>query len=107
MTFYIKQNDTLPAISAQLVDADGTVPDITGATVKFIMRLTSGGAAKVDASATIVTAATANVKYGWIGADTDTVGDYEGEFEVTLATGGIQTYPNSKYIPIKVMDDIA
>jgi len=107
MTVYMKQNDTLPAITAQLVDADGSIPDLTGATVKFIMRLTSGGAAKVDTSATIVTATTGDVKYSWVAADTDTVGDYEGEFEVTFSGGAIQTYPNSRYFSIKVVDDIA
>jgi len=107
MTVYMKQHDTLPVITAQLVDADGSIPDLTGATVKFIMRLASGGAAKVDTSATIVTAATGDVKYSWIAADTDKVGDYEGEFEVTFNGGAIQTYPNSRYFSIKIVDDIA
>ena len=107
MTVYMKQNDTLPAIIAQLVDADGSIPDLTGAAVKFIMRLRSGGAAKVNASATIIAAATGDVKYSWSAADTDTVGDYEGEFEVTFSGGAIQTYPNSMYFLIKVVDDIA
>lgn len=104
---YIKQNDTLPALVAYLYNPDGSVVDLTGATVKFIMRLTSGGAAKVDTAATVVTATSGYVKYSWVAADTDTVGEYEGEFEVTFSGGAIQTYPNSKYIKIKVVDDIA
>jgi len=107
MTVYIKQNDTSPALTGQLFNPDGSNPDLDGATVKFIMRSTAGGAAKVDSSATIITASTGNVKYVWSAANTDTVGSYEGEFEVTFSGGAVQTYPNKGYIKIEVVDDLA
>lgn len=107
MKTYIKQNDTSPALVGQLFNPDGSNPDLTGATVKFIMRSSSGGAAKVDASATVVTASTGRVKYTWSAGDTDTVGEYEGEFEVTFSGGAVQTYPNKGYLKIEVTDDLA
>jgi len=107
MTFYIKQNDTRPILSATLVNSDGSVPDLTGSTVVFKMRKLGESSAKVDAAAAITGATTGDVQYTWIGANTDTVGSYEGEIQVTFAGGGVQTYPNSKYIEIEIVDDIA
>jgi hypothetical protein len=106
MTIYIKQNDTSPALTGQLFNPDGSNPNLAGSTVKFIMRPAAGGSAKVDASATVVTASTGNVKYSWIAADTDTVGSFEGEFEVTFSGGAVQTYPNKGYLKIEVTDDL-
>lgn len=107
MTFYIKQDDTSPELQATLKDADGTAIDLTGATVRFHMRQSGSTTAKVDAAATVVTAASGIVKYTWSAADTDTEGRFEGEFEVTYADGSIETVPNTGYIPIRIRGDIA
>jgi 5-hydroxyisourate hydrolase-like protein (transthyretin family) len=108
MAFYIKQNDTRPEIAATLINADGTKVDLSGATVKFLMRKVNATAATVDASATVTDATNGKVKYTWIAADTTTIGEYEGEFQVTYGGGGgIQTFPNNRYIEIEITDDIA
>ena len=107
MTFYIKQNDTRPIMSATLIDGNGSTVNLDGATVAFKMRAVGGSTAKVDASASIAEATKGKVTYTFTASDTNTVGEYEGEFEVTFAGGGIQTYPNNKYIEIEVVDDIA
>jgi hypothetical protein len=107
MTFYIKQNDTKPAIAATLIDSDGSIPSLTGATVSFKMRKVGEASATVDSSASVTSADNAEVTYAWIASDTATVGSYEGEFEVTYSTGGIQTFPNNGYIEIEIVDDIA
>ena len=39
-------------------------------------------------------------------SDTASIGSFRGEFEVTFATGLIETYPNSGYISIQITDDI-
>jgi hypothetical protein len=107
MTFYIKQNDTRPIITANLVDGNGAAVNLDGASVAFKMRKVGATAATVDSSATITDATTGKVTYTWIASNTSTVGSYEGEFEVTYAGGGIQTFPNSRYIEIEIVDDIA
>jgi hypothetical protein len=107
MTFYIKQNDTKPIISATLINGDGSVANLTGASVAFKMRKFGETASTVDSAATIASAANGEVTYSWIASNTTTVGSYEGEFQVTYADGGIQTFPNSRYIEIEIVDDIA
>ncbi len=92
--FYIKQNDTSPALQVTLKDGDGNAVDVTGATTVFSMSV--GGVTKVsEQSVTAVTAASGIVKYDWQAGDTGTVGNYLGEFEVTFGDGTIQTYPNN------------
>ena len=106
-TFYIKQGDTVPALEVFLKDAFGAPVNVTGATIKFSMRVKPAGAVKVSSqAASIVTAGTGRVKYAWVAANTDTADEYEGEFEVTFSNGGIQTFPNDSHISIVVTDDV-
>lgn len=107
MTFYIKQNDTRPILSATLVNSDGSAPDLTGSTVVFKMRKYGESSTKVDAAAAVTGATTGVVQYTWSASNTDTVGSYEAEFQVTFSGGGIQTYPNNRYIDVEIVDDIA
>lgn len=103
--FTIKQNDTAPSITATLYDADGVVVDLTGASVTFHMRH-KDGTVKVDAAA-VVANNSGIVRYDWIAADTDTVGRYNAEFEVTYGDASIETFPNGRYLRINIKDDIA
>lgn len=105
--FYIKQNDTSPAIQATLKDVDGNVVDLSGATVRFHMRKQGSTTAKVDAAATIVDDVGGVVRYNWTSANTDTVGTYQAEFEVTYTDETVETFPNATYLKVKVIDDIA
>ena len=105
--FYMKQNDTTPAIRVDLVDANDQAVNLTGSTVVFNMRVKPAGTVKVNgASATGVDANLGRVEYPWVAADTDTADDYEGEFQVTYAGGAVQTFPGRNYIAIHIVDDI-
>lgn len=106
MSFYIKQNDTVPSLRAALENGSGTAVDLTNATCNFHMRPLGSTTITVDASAQIVTEATGIVQYNWIAADTDTVGSYQAEFEVTYPDGTIETFPNNGYIRVEITDDI-
>lgn len=98
--YYIKQNDTSPALQVTLKDGNKNAVDVTGATVRFTMK--KNGVAKVsESSVTLTTPASGIVTYSWAAGDTDTPGDYEGEFEVTFSGGLIETYPNSD-TPFKI-----
>ena len=106
-TFYIKQNDTASFITRDLKDAFGAPVNVTGATVKFSMRVKPAGTVIVDdQDAVSVTAGTGRVRYEWTAANTNTADEYEGEFQVTYANGKIQTFPNDGHIPIVITDDI-
>lgn len=104
-TFYLKQGDTSPYLRGTAYDSDDNVIDVTGASILFKMRRI-GGSKVVDATAAIVTASAGLVEYRWASGDTDVVGEYEGEFEITFASGKIETIPNKGYIPITIGDDI-
>jgi hypothetical protein len=106
MTFYVKQNDTSPAMLATLQDADGNAVNVTGATVRFHMRAVGSTQVVVDEAATIVTALDGLVRYDWQAADTDTIGSYQAEFEVTYADASVETFPNDGYIRVEIIDDI-
>ena len=108
MAFYIKQNDTAPAIRATLKDTDANAIDLTDATVRFHMRRAGSTTVTTDGAAIIVGNATNGiVQYNWQAADTSTVDTYHGEFEVTYSDGSIETFPNSGYIAIEITDDLA
>tara|TARA_R110000822_G_scaffold95989_3_gene218932 strand:+ start:81 stop:404 length:324 start_codon:yes stop_codon:yes gene_type:complete len=107
MAFFIKQNDTSPALEATLKDGLGAVVNLTGCSVRFHMRLVGGNVAKTDAPATLSVPLGGVVYYQWNGSDTDTIGSYEAEFEVTFIGGEIETFPNNKYIEVEITDDIA
>lgn len=105
-TFYIKQNDTVPSIRATLKNGSGNAVDLASTTVRFHMRALGGTTAKVDAAASVINANTGIVQYDWDAADTDTVGSYQAEFEVTYSDSTVETFPNNGYILIKITDDI-
>lgn len=103
--FYLKRGDTGPTISAVLSDPAGVV-DLTGATVRFKMRLSDSGAIVVNAVATIVSAAAGSVSYGWEAADTAVAGTYLAEWEVTFGNGEVITFPNDGHLHVKIAGDL-
>jgi hypothetical protein len=105
-TFTLKRNDRGRSLSAQLLNGDGSVIDLTGSTVKFIMRLSGATTAKVNAAAVVVTAATGSVRYDWAAADTDTEGNYLAEWEITLPSSLKLTVPNQSYDQVIVVADL-
>jgi len=107
MAFYIKRNDTSPTMRATLKDGNDVVINLTGCSIRFHMRSVGGTTAKADAAATIVDAEGGTVQYQWVAADTDTLGSFEAEFEVTFQGGEIESFPNNKFIQVEITDDIA
>lgn len=103
--FWIKRGDRLPPIAATLADSAGAV-NLTGAVVRFHMRLRGAVELKVNGAATIANAAAGTVQYDWGALDTDTAGIYEGEWEVTFGDARPMTFPNWRHLEIVVRDDV-
>ena len=104
--FYMKQNDTSPAIKIECADGDDAVIPVTGAAVRFFMR-DSAGTVKVNAAGSITDGPSGIIQYDWVAGDTDTAGVFNAEFQVTFAGGEIETFPNKGYISVVIEDDIA
>lgn len=102
-TFYLKRGDTRPSIRLALGAGD---LDLTGAGVRFQMR-PRGGALILDAPAVIETVTgTPTVRYDWQPADTAVAGLFEAELRVAHGDGGVETFPNSGFVLIRISDDV-
>ncbi len=108
--FTSKKNDTKPDIEITVVDADGTIPDWTSATITFKMqeRLDKSAALKTDRAGAAVSPidTSGKLKYTRVAGDVDTEGEFHGEFQVLFSGGAIQTYPNEDYIKILITDEL-
>ena len=107
LTFYIKENDTSRSLKAYPRATPAS--DFTGATVVFNMREKGTETVKLSRAAAVIGSDSGGTYFqkAWSASDTDTPGKYEAEFEVTLLTGAVETYPSRGYISVVVGDDIA
>lgn len=103
--FHIKQGDTRPALEAVLMDPEGNPVNLTGATVRLHME--RKGEMIVDAPCIIVDGPAGLVRYQWAVGDTDQPGTYAAEIEVTDASGGVETWPNSEHWTFVVYEGLA
>jgi len=115
-TFQSKVGDTGPAIQSTLRDWNGVVVDVTGATIKFKMKMREpvrgrGGLTrlvglKVDGVGAIVNGTGGIVNYQWVAGDLDTPGTYDAEWEITFGSGIIETFPRPGFIVVLVEGDL-
>lgn len=104
--FFLKRGDTLPAISGALKNADGSVVDLTGATVVLKIRRADLTAAAVSRTATVVSASAGTVSYAWVAGDVATPGDYLLEWVVTFPSTKVATYPGDGYLMLHVLESL-
>ncbi len=106
-TWKVKRNDTYPPLVTTLTDADDVAVNLAGASVMFLMRDISNSALTVRAAMSFVTdGSDGQVQYDWDPADTATAGMYIAEYEVTYATGEVQTFPTSGYDRVLIWGDL-
>ena len=106
--FHLKRGNTSPSLRAILRDGAGAAVPLAGTTILFSMAsqkgvpvITRRAAARddaVDVGAVVV---------HWLGSDTNIVGVFNAEFEVTYADGRIETFPNDGYLMVKVSGRLA
>lgn len=106
MAYNIKQNDTSPSLSVQLLDGAQQIIDLSGASAKFFMKIAGSTTIAVDAPAVITNASEGRVEYEWSAGDTAIAANYQGEFQITFINGTVETFPNNKYITIRVLPEI-
>ncbi len=116
--FYLKKDDTRPVLEVALKNADESAHDLTGASVKLLIKLNNG----VFLSRTMVVAGSPTdgvVQYSWLATDWDEgnliVGptppftpksvDHIMEYEVTNGVS-ILTFPNNGYDILRIFDDL-
>ena len=97
------QGDTAPDITGTIHDAeDATIPiDLTGCTVKFMMRPVDGKRYTVNSAAVIVDPPAGTVKYSWATNDLSVPGEYLVEWEVTYPDAKIQTTVSLSTITVR------
>lgn len=106
--FKIKKGDTAPAFGVQLFDSNRRPIQLAGATVVFRMRLRDGlPASVVEGAATIDSATRGEVSYHWQVGDTDVVGEYYWEWEITFNDGTVMTIPGDKYGKFEITKTLA
>lgn len=84
------QADDAPSVSGTLTNPDGTPFVLTGATVRFQMRLATDRRFAVDAVATITDDTGGLVRYDWAAGDLAAAGDYVARWKIILPGGDVQ-----------------
>jgi hypothetical protein len=106
----IKQHDTWPPIRGAASDDDGLI-DLTGAdSLKLILKT---GTTTIEGTAYPIDPPEEgfNWSYTWAAGETDIVGTYQGELEVTWDAGTspprVETIPNHGTVEVVIESDLA
>lgn len=102
--YFIRKDDTLPAIGITAEYADGSVYDLAGGVYHFLITNVDTGVT-VDRDATLDgLPALGKLKYQWTAADSVVAGLYRGKFRVKFGAADWITFPNNTDILIQVYD---
>lgn len=104
--FAAKQGDTQPVWNDTLTYSDGSVANLTGASVMFVMRSMTSSTVTTNAAATIVSPTAGTVSYTPTATDTANFGNYQGAWVVTFSGGAIQTWPTDGYLDIWIQPNL-
>lgn len=96
-----KAGDTGTALQGTLLRANGSPPDLTGATVRFVMK--SGETTVIDRAIPVADPAAGVVVVGFDADEISEPGSYQAEFQVTYPDRRRETFPNTRQIIIKIL----
>ena len=98
---FMKRGDTGALLRREIEDQGTGLPmDLTGASVKFIMKSEDFSTELINVAASIEDPPSSGVvRYDWQTGDTDTVGIFPSEFQVTKLSGEIVSFPPNRDDP--------
>jgi hypothetical protein len=102
---YLKRGDRYPPLKQALRYDDDTSIDLSGTTVRFILRRV-GATAVLGGAAIVTDAPNGVVRYNWQVNDTALAGNYIAEWEIAYPDGKLLTVPNRKKITVLISDDL-
>ncbi|MEK6829389.1 MAG: hypothetical protein AABY15_04625 [Nanoarchaeota archaeon] len=110
-SFIIKKNDTLPSLSIDVTDVGclgEKIPyNLSAVTaVTFTMVDDCGNFKVLNQSADIVCDSGGTIEYNWSSEDTDTEGDFLGEFRLSFSGGTRMTLPTKDSIRIHIPNSV-
>lgn len=96
--FSIGVGDTLPALTEDLKNGDGTPLVVTGSTVRLHLYAMDGTLV-LDKAATIIDGPNGRVSYAWQAADTTTLGagEFFRKWVVTYGAGAVVSVPDGQF----------
>lgn len=102
--FWVKAGDYGPTVlvSGTVYGANGAPLNLTGGSVKFIIRRADRTRAPVSRTGSVTSASTGQVAYAFVAADTAEPGDFRCEWQCTLADGSVVTCPNDGSLVLHV-----
>src|SRR5215471_13119077 len=95
------QNDTQPAVTCSLYDGNGNPINLTGYTVNIELVDERSGRT-ITGTCTIVNAASGQVSWKPLAADTATPGKFVGRFRVTQSAGNYLSVPNDGVVRLDI-----
>ena len=102
----IKRGDTRHAIRAVLKNTQGTPVNLSGCSVSFHMA-PPGRPPTISRAVDIHDALAGEVWVVFAPGETDISGVYRAEFQVTYPDGRKETFPNSGYLAIQILDNLS
>ena len=102
--FVIRQGDTAPRIIGTLTDGNGDPVDVSGGTARLHLH---GLTVDNDMDLNAEVGDENVVFYDWQTGDTTEPGYYSGEWQVTMANGQIQSFPNDGVFLVQVAEQLA
>lgn len=103
-----KQGDSGPSFVQELSFEDGTVPNLTGATLSMTMRSLAGASVStITGSVSAVDEVNGVVSYTPSSADTATAGNFMQTWTVTFPTGQVLTFPTDGYNWFEIQESLA
>lgn len=105
MTFYIKQNDSLPTLQYRMLEADGSPVNLGETEVEFRMGSVPHEPILVGV-AEVIDEDTGLVEYTWEAGDTGNAGRFKGEFIITYPDGKRVSFPNHGYLDIRIESEL-
>lgn len=110
--FHLKQGDTGPPLKVRFADEDGNPVELDNSTdsVTFHIEDEDGQSLTTASSASIENGPEGVVAYEWGASDTEDTGTFFAEFRVTFNANQsderIETFPNTGYITVEIIEEI-